>query len=432
MFKRLKKLSLIKFVIVFLTLIFIFCFGWFTYRYFFPSVQTEFALFVDNAYDSIDISDSFFIRKESILTAQSEGELSYLVDNGEKVANGENVAAFYRDKRSIAKREQLVKLDSQIEKLKQLSTVSDTMAANPIAIDKQIFQDVKNMMIDMTNKDLKKYRRDISDFLYLMSERQIVTHQITDFSEKINELKKEESKIKLFDSEICKYVKTETPGYFVKKVDGYESLVDYENVGNFFLSDFDKIPTKVEENNANVIGKIVSDQNWYIAARVKSDDAIKFKLGSELELLVPSIFSKKISTIVHSVNQRDKMHDAVVIFKCDTLNEDFISSRRGELKVIFSQYSGIKIPKCALHEKNVSTVVEDENGKHEVCKTLKGVYTVNARRLEFKEIVPLCTDSRYVICKQNPDTQELFNGETVKIYDRVVTKGRNLYEGKNI
>lgn len=432
MFKQLKKSLLLKSVILFLFVVVVFHFGYLLHKWIFSSVQTEFALFVEDAYDSIDISDTFFIRKESILKDQSSGVISYLVDDGEKIAKNEEIAAFYTDESSIAKREQLIKLDAQIEKLKQLNVVTDATSANPVTIDKQIFKDVKSMIMDINNKDLKKHRRDRENFLYLMSERQIVTHQTSNFLEQINDLKKEKSEIKISDNEVCKYVKAQEPGYFVKKVDGYESLVDYETVDNFSLADFDKISSKIETSDPSTIGKIVLDQNWYIAARVKIDDVVRFKRGSELELLIPSIFSKKISTIVQSVNQKDKMKDAIVIFKCDILDENLISSRRGELKAIFNQYSGIRIPRCALHEKIVNEVVEDEGGRREISKTLKGVYVVNAKKLEFKEVIPLCIDSKYIICKQNPDPQELFSNETVKVYDRVVTWGKNLYDGKNI
>ena len=40
--------------------------------------------------------------------------------------------------------------------------------------------------------------------------------------------------------------------------------------------------------------------------------------------------------------------------------------------------------------------------------------------------------SGFVICKQEPDDDELFSGSTIKVYDKVVVEGVDLYDGKVI
>ena len=44
----------------------------------------------------------------------------------------------------------------------------------------------------------------------------------------------------------------------------------------------------------------------------------------------------------------------------------------------------------------------------------------------------LVADSDYVICDTNPAEGILFNGETISLYDKVIVKGDDLYDGKVI
>ena len=75
----------------------------------------------------------------------------------------------------------------------------------------------------------------------------------------------------------------------------------------------------------------------------------------------------------------------------------------------------------------------DSGGKEkEEKKKVQGAYVVSGNVLEFKEVAIAYSGEDYIICKQSPDEDELFNGETVELYDRVVTEGTDLYDGKNV
>lgn len=433
MLKDLKKSLFIKFTIIILGILFFLHFLYLAYHWIFSSVKTELVLWVDDIYDYVNVNESFFIRKEYALKENPNGFLTYFVKDGEKVAQNSTIAAFYKNDQDIIKKDQVTKLDSQIEKLKQLNEVSETAVANPLAIDKQVSQEIKSMLINLNDVNLRDFKKDSDNFLYLVNERQIATHQVPDFSQEIEELEKEKSKIQFSENAINKYVKTQVPGYFMKKLDGLESYIDYDSVKELSVDEFDAIPLSGNYvDDKDTIGKIVLDQNWYVATKIKKGDALKFKQGKEIELLVPSISSELISAQIEAINQKDNKSDAIIIFKCDKLNADILSSRREDLKIIFGTYSGLRIPKCALHEKIIKENVKDGENDIEISRTLIGVFVVNAGRLEFREVVPLYTSSKYVICERNPEKEKLFFGNTVQNYDRVVIEGKDLYDGKSI
>ena len=59
-----------------------------------------------------------------------------------------------------------------------------------------------------------------------------------------------------------------------------------------------------------------------------------------------------------------------------------------------------------------------------VVDSKKGVYVVSGMQAKFVEIEIVYSNDNYMICKRNDADGSL------KLYDRVVVKGRNLYDGK--
>ena len=75
---------------------------------------------------------------------------------------------------------------------------------------------------------------------------------------------------------------------------------------------------------------------------------------------------------------------------------------------------------------------DDNDNKHTEKKKVQGVYVLYGSEVQFKQISILYAEDDYVICDAAPDKDELFNGETVSLYDKVILKGDDLYDGKVI
>ena len=52
--------------------------------------------------------------------------------------------------------------------------------------------------------------------------------------------------------------------------------------------------------------------------------------------------------------------------------------------------------------------------------------------VQFKEISILYADNDYVLCDPSPADGTLFSGETISLYDQIITEGNDLYDGKVI
>ena len=81
------------------------------------------------------------------------------------------------------------------------------------------------------------------------------------------------------------------------------------------------------------------------------------------------------------------------------------------MTVVKKEYSGLKVPRSALR----------------VVDSKRGVYVLTGMQVKFVEVNVLFTYGDYMICeKQTSDSTVL------RLYDEVIVKGKNLYDGKII
>ena len=124
-----------------------------------------------------------------------------------------------------------------------------------------------------------------------------------------------------------------------------------------------------------------------------------------ISLSVPDNNFQK-ATITNVVDLGEK---TLVVAECSMMDFTSATVRITDCELLFKQYKGIKIPKTAIR-------FEDGN---------MGVYVNFSNIVQFKKISPIYEDENYVII---PTTQSSDN--QVKLYDSIIVKGRNLYDGK--
>ncbi len=116
------------------------------------------------------------------------------------------------------------------------------------------------------------------------------------------------------------------------------------------------------------------------------------------------------------------------VFGCDELNSVVARGRTARFKLVINSYGGLRVPRKALRY--------DENGE-------RGVFVESGQTLVFKKVEVIYWDDDYVICKQNvmkkhdtSDSDDIYDEEIdnsyLKLYDIIVTEGKELYDGKFI
>ena len=168
---------------IFIALLLFFYIGYQIYSANYSTVRTETALSKTEA-DTIETT-GIAIRKESLIEQPANGVLTYAVEDGGHIHKGGTVAVTYANEADATAQRQLQELDSEIARLQKLNTPGDTYAANPDSLNKQINQELTDLLIASRKEglsDLSEYRE---EFLYLLNEKQIVTEKVTDFNARI-------------------------------------------------------------------------------------------------------------------------------------------------------------------------------------------------------------------------------------------------------
>ena len=158
----------------------------------------------------------------------------------------------------------------------------------------------------------------------------------------------------------------------------------------------------------DVVGRVVSSFNWYVACVVPTEDTVNLTLNSTLYVNFPYEGIEKLPMNLYKIGSRDGK-ETMLILSSDLMNEQLADMRIEDIQIITEEHTGYKISNSAIR-----TV----NGE-------KGVYVLRGNLIGFRKIHILYTTDEYTIVN-NPQGES----DYIKLYDKVVTKGVELYDNK--
>ncbi len=421
---------LAAFCVAFLLLFYI---GYQVYNANYTSVKTEVAVYVqadDPGTAEVVQATGTAVRKESVIQQQTNGVVTYVVEDGGKVSKGGTIAELYATEQDAAAQQQIETLNLQISQLQKLSSPGSTYAVDQDSLTKQISQKLIALLQTSASGEYDALDEPREDLLYVLNERQIVTNKVSDFNDRINSLTQQRDALTA-NRQVLGTVTAPSAGTFISEVDGYESVFDYDSILTITPEQYQqKLETQVSPP-ADAVGKICGEFKWYFVCVVSAQDALKFIEGNAVSLSFPFATSDSVTAVVRAVNQESIESQAVVVLECSTMNEELARLRTETCSVSVTEYSGIRVSQKAVHFAEVTRTVENEDGEETTeTREVKGVYVMHGSEIVFRQIVPLYSTSTYVICDPNPDPEELMTSETVQLYDEIVVEGTDLYDGK--
>lgn len=376
----------------------------------YTSVKTETTLSF-TAKEIISVAETYIIRQENAVGKTVNGVYSYDVENGSKVANGGTLANVYSNESGAQAKLQIEQLDKQIKNLEKLESMSSDIVVSVGQIDKQLDSTLIEILNSSSGGDYSNIGDGVEDYLTLLNRRLSVTGGSSDFSNQIAQLKDERSRLEASANNTVATVTAPCSGYFVSSVDGYEKELRPDIIDDLTPESFDKIAADKIVKTDDYVGKVVSDMQWYIACKVSFDESLKFNVGKQLSIEMPTTSADEVPVTVEHVNKSADMSGAVVVFRCSYMNADLSKLRSPTVRIIMSRKEGLRVSNDAIR-------VED--GK-------KGVYVSIGSMLKFTPVEVIYSGNGYVVCKKADPL-----GEGLHLYDDVVVKGKNLYDGKPV
>lgn len=401
----------------------------------FSVVKTE-TVTLSSAANSI-YADGYIVRNETLITNDTNGVVSYEYDGNRKVAAGGIIAKVYAGEQDANNHKQMDRIQEQIEIFQKLNKSAKRETTSLDSVKNQITSQIMNINKNIVSGNFLSLVGNEESLIYSLNESKLIVGEVKNYNTKIAALQKEYNNLKGTTGDAIAEIKSPVSGYFTTATDGYEKKYNYKKTTSTTLEQANKElkyePDKVADN---VIGKVISDLNWYIVCPIKADESLAINKNldsSQIKVNMPYVSTQSVPVKISAMNQESKTSDGALVLQCNYQSTVLASVRQEQLKIDIQTFEGLKISKSALHEDTVTRTVTDGNGNEkEESRKVKGVYVVSGNVMQFKEVVILYSDDDYIICKQTPEDGELFGSSTVKLYDRVVIGGTDLYDGKSV
>ena len=368
-------------------------------------VKTETAVFY-SASDGLNIT-GLIIRSETLVTSSEGGVMHFVLEDGSRVAKDGVIANIYDSESASITLSKIDSVNTKIEDIEEMLSYNDLEAADLDMINAKATQSLNNLIVSGASGNFGNMSELSDELLSALNRRQVAMGETTDFSAQLEQLKAEKNELSASLPVAKGTVKAAMSGYFVSKADGYETVLtcgNPESITPEFMSS-----VNAAELPDGVIGKIVSDYEWYIAAEISINESLKYKEGDSLTIYTSVKSYPKLPVTVKKINISESSSSAVVVFSCNEMNSELATMRSGPMTVVTKEYDGLRVPSAALR----------------VVDSKRGVYVLTGMQVKFVEVNVLYKDDSYMICEKQTSDESV-----LRLYDEVIVKGRNLYDGK--
>lgn len=406
-FRDNKKIMTALYILI--AALFIVCFLYQLYKINYKPVKTEVAL--EKTIASSTVTDAFIVRDEYPITASVSGTLVPLIEDGKRVASGDNVAVVFNSDESAKNYNEIKSLEKSIEYYSSLQNKIGVQTSDITPLDERVYTACERYILsaDEGNFDtLYTYEESLRDAI---TSRQLSTGTVIDPSVKLEELTTRLEKLRSLNIGYST-ITAPHPGYYISVADGYENAIAYSEIGSLntvrVMSLFND--SFQPESTDSYLGKLVDGFNWYILCVIDYDDAVKLSKGDTIKIEFTMTTAEPLeATVVNILETVD--NKAAVIFRSNLMSTEYAGLRNEQIRITFYEHTGLQISNKAIRE------VDGE----------KGVFVQSGNIVEFRKINIVYSDSEYSICT-NPDNK----GKYLKLYDEVITEGVDLYDGKVI
>lgn len=368
-------------------------------------ISTESASYYTAA-DGLNIT-GLIIRNETLVKSQSGGVMHFIASDGSRVAKDGVIADIYDNESASITLTSIDSVNTKIADIEEMLSYNDLEAADLDMINSRVQKSLDSMIVSVAGGNFNNYSECRESLLSSLNRRQIAMGETADFSSQLAALKSELASLSASLPAAKGTIKAEKSGYFVSKTDGYEQSLTADILDTLTPEKLDSV--KAEQTPADVIGKIVSDYEWYIAAKVSINESLKYKEGDSLTIYTSVKSYPQMPVTVKKINISESSSSAVLLFECSDMNSELATMRTGPMTVVKKEYSGLKIPKSALR----------------VVDSKRGVYVLTGMQIKFVEVNVLFSNDSYIICEKQTEDENV-----LRLYDEVVTRGKNLYDGK--
>ena len=356
-------------------------------------------------------TSAVLVRSERAISWDTSDVCLFNIDNGEKVSSGSTVGSLYTNSaQNREKIEKIAKTDKSIYILESAQNLESSYSLS--SADKQI-DDLRLRLSECTASGDISACDEISEQLQIMMNvRMLKNGHKKDFKSEIESLRSERNSIVSSLGKAKNTVRADAAGVLYTSCDGYEELYGKVNLSSLDIDGLRELCSAEPSDTSGGRFRLVTDHNWYIVAPIERGELENFVSGKKYDVAFTggTLNMKLVKTVSSSESK-----EAYLIFTYDKAPEGFEISRKPQVEIIYKKSSGFMIPVSALRQLNGCT----------------GVYAMHGSVVKFRRVSVLESDGTYTVCDPDfaPDGGAY---KSLKFYDRIITKGKDLYDGKII
>lgn len=402
------KQVLKRFALSLAALFLLFYMGFHIYRGFSGSAVTEIVKMV-TAYETVDTTGLVF-RDETVVDKKADGYFYYTVADGNRVSKNGTIANVFPSLQDALGQQELDLLDQEIDTLTSINEQGTTHRANLSSINQQINKIWLSISRAAQSSQYVDITEDRAELLALLNKKQLTVGKVSDYTERLATLKARREQLEASFTKATDRIVSPVAGYFISRVDGFETILSIDGVESLSVEQLQACLTMEPTAVGESVGKVVGDYEWYMACIVPLEQTAFIKKGTALEVRLPFVMNGTVPAQVVAVN-KGAGDNAAVVLQCTHMSGELSAIRQEQVELRLTSYTGLRVPDKAIRFNEAQE---------------PGVFVQDGNYLSFRRIRVLYHDEKqsFSVCEVVDETGFL------ELYDRIVTEGEDLYDGK--
>ena len=389
--------------------------------------------YMDILDDAVEIT-GVVVRDEQVLYG-STGIMDILPDEGERVAAGETVAVAYQSQDALERKKQLQALELEVTQL-EYALKNGGNLSDAAKLEQQIISSLLTIRANTAAGDLSSLESDALTLRTQVLQRDFAYSASGDSAVVLEQsIAEREQQILALNTQLASVSSAfyaPRSGLFSGRADGLEGVLTPAMLKTVTPDVLNTLPKAGEVDGA--IGKLITGDAWYFAAVVKPETAKRLRVGDTITVAFSMDYTGEFTMTVDRVGPETD-DGCVLILSAERGLKEITLLREQTVHLVFTRYTGIRIPKQALHMETVTFT--DPDTKTETETQVLGVYAVVGAQAQFKPVKIVREGSDYYLITPAADSDyfRTVSSGDVRLHilrsgDEVIVTASDLYDGK--
>ena len=374
---------------------------------------------------SVDVGtqpSALLVRQEQVLPNSGQ-YVDILLDEGEKVSKGGEIALIHSSQDSLDTRQTIQSLEAEIQQL-EYSLSTGTQTTNSSRLDEEVVNSMVSIRSLAAAGDLSTLEDSALHLRTMVFQRDYSygnTEAATQIKQLISDKQKQLDSLNASLSQVSQTITSPASGCFSGEVDGFESLITPSMLSSLTMQQLNELLHKEVADPPAALGKVVTNNTWYLATLIDQPSVEGLLEGKTYKISFSDDYYGMISMNLERLVMEN--NQTMAIFSTNTNLSDTTLLRQQTVDIIAQQVEGIRIPRQALRV-NTETVTDDQGNQSQVNSY--GVYTVVGTQAEWQEVKVVYSDDDSFYLVQPVDETA---SSRLRAGDEVILNTTNITDG---